>query len=430
MTLDRLSGFGQPLLLVVSHACRFLALNSLRKSGLDGRLLLEETPKNTSMAMVLAALADYQTDDVLLFTPADHLIPNHSSFQETIRNGWAAANDGFIVTLGIRPTSPDPAYGYIQCGLDRGDGTREVKGFIEKPNQDTALRLIMTEGTLWNAGVFLCRVDVLLAALSAQVPDLLELGKQAMSHAKKDKRWPFVRPDAEMLETARAISFDHAVMEHHKRTVVVPYEGQWSDVGSWHAFAQISPADDDGNRMDGRAVVFESSNTFVKADSRLVVALGTKDLVVIETADAVLVADVSQSQNVKLVVKELERKGFRETSFSSYVTRPWGGYEELDRGKDFRVKRLNVNPGCALSLQMHQHRAEYWVVVTGRAHVVRGQEEFALNTGESTYIECGQLHQLKNQTDGILQVLEVQTGNYLEEDDIVRFERDYFREGD
>jgi mannose-1-phosphate guanylyltransferase/mannose-6-phosphate isomerase len=422
MTLRRLGGFGQPLMLVASHACRFLALSALRQSGLPGQLLLEEAPKSTATAMVLAALAGYQSDDVLLFTPSDHLIPDHAVFEARIRDGLAAAEAGSIVTLGIRPTWPNPAYGYIQCGADRGDGSHEVTGFIEKPAPEMAARLILNGQVFWNSGVFLCRVDALLAAVSDHAPDILESAKQAMRRVTTDTQWPFVRPDAQALTTSRVISFDHAVMEHHQRAVVVPFLAQWSDVGSWDAFAELHPANDEGNRTEGRAIVVESRNTFVKADRRLVVAIGTQDLVVVETADAVLVMHASKSQQIKQVVEVLEQQGHRETESSPRVIRPWGWYEELDRGNDYRVKRLHVEPGCSLSLQMHQFRAEHWVVLTGQAHVVRGHEEFVLNPGESTDIGCGQIHQLNNLSDQWLQVLEVQTGSYLEEDDIVRFD--------
>jgi mannose-1-phosphate guanylyltransferase/mannose-6-phosphate isomerase len=374
--------------------------------------------------MALAAL-QAAPQDLLLFCPADHHIPNAQAFAAMVQQGVAAAQAGAIVTFGVVPSFPSTAYGYIEQGAASSDGSFGVARFIEKPNADKAQALILQGNVLWNAGIFLAQASTLLEALQQHALDILHSCQQAMATAGQDQ--PFVRPEAQAFTACRSDSIDYAVLEPHKNVAVVPFAGAWSDVGSWNAVADLSPADEQGNRIDGHGLAIESQRTFIHAPHRVVVTLGTQDLLVIDTPDALLVASSSHAEQVKTVVAQLQSQEKPEASLHRKVARPWGWYDGIDRGERFQVKRISVRPGAKLSLQMHHHRAEHWIVVSGTALVTRGKEEFLLTENQSTYIPIGETHRLENPGKTDLEMIEVQSGSYLGEDDIVRFEDTYGR---
>jgi mannose-1-phosphate guanylyltransferase/mannose-6-phosphate isomerase len=302
-----------------------------------------------------------------------------------------------------------------------------VARFIEKPDADKAAALLLQGDVLWNAGIFLCRADTLLKALAQHAPDILQSCQTALAAPKVDGR--FVRPDAQAFAACRSQSIDYAVMEPHDRVVVVPFHGAWSDVGSWNAVATLTPADDAGNRVQGPGLTLQARNTYIHADQRPVVALGTQDLLIIDTPDALLVASADKAEQVKDVVAALEKKGLPQATQHRRVARPWGWYDSIDMGERFQVKRIGVKPGAALSLQKHHHRAEHWIVVKGTGRITRGSEVFLLTENQSTYIPIGEVHRLENPGMVELEMIEVQSGSYLGEDDIVRLEDVYGRSG-
>ncbi|WP_296870547.1 mannose-1-phosphate guanylyltransferase/mannose-6-phosphate isomerase [Tibeticola sp.] len=428
LTVERVAPLadGAPLIAVAAQAHRFLVADALEAAGANAHILLEPEGRNTAPAMALAALLA-RGDDLLLFCPADHHIPDAEAFRATVRRGVAAAQAGAIVTFGIAPTFPSEAYGYILEGAPRADGSRAVAGFVEKPPAAKAQSLLLQGGALWNAGIFLCRADTLLAALERHAPDILASVRAAMAGASSDG--VFIRPETAAFLACRAESIDYAVMERHDHIAVLPFQGAWSDVGSWNAVADLTAADADGNRIAGRGLAERASNTFIHAPHRPVVALGTRDLLIIDTPDALLVAARDHAEQVKHVVARLDALKTPQAVEHRRVARPWGWYDGVDAGERFQVKRIGVKPGAALSLQMHHHRAEHWIVVKGTAEVTRGDETFLLTENQSTYIPIGVRHRLRNPGRTPLEMIEVQSGSYLGEDDIVRFEDNYGREG-
>ncbi len=428
LTVERVAPLadGAPLIAVAAQAHRFLVADALEAAGANAHILLEPEGRNTAPAMALAALLA-RGEDVLLFCPADHHIPDAEAFRSTVRRGVAAAQAGAIVTFGIAPTFPSEAYGYILEGAPRADGSRAVAGFVEKPPAAKAQSLLLQGGALWNAGIFLCRADTLLAALERHAPDILASVRAAMAGASRDGA--FIRPEAAAFLACRAESIDYAVMERHDHIAVLPFQGAWSDVGSWNAVADLTAADADGNRIAGRGLAERACNTFIHAPHRPVVALGTRDLLIIDTPDALLVAARDHAEQVKHVVARLDALKTPQAVEHRRVARPWGWYDGVDAGERFQVKRIGVKPGAALSLQMHHHRAEHWIVVKGTAEVTRGDETFLLTENQSTYIPIGVRHRLRNPGRTPLEMIEGQSGSYLGEDDIVRFEDNYGREG-
>jgi mannose-1-phosphate guanylyltransferase/mannose-6-phosphate isomerase len=361
----------------------------------------------------------------MLFCPSDHFIPDGAAFVEMMRGATEAAVGGAIVTFGVQPTFPSTAYGYVEKGAARTDGGAAVARFIEKPDAARAQQLLLGGQVLWNAGIFLCSAGTLLHAMEQHAPDILRSCQAAMAGAKVDGS--FVRPAAQALEACRSESIDYAVMERHPGVVVFPFGGQWSDVGSWTAVADMSPADAEGNRVEGRGLVLQGRNTYIHASGRQVVALGTEDLLIVDTPDALLVARRDAAEQVKSVVAELEKRGNPEAGHHRKVQRPWGWYDSIENGERFQVKRIVVNPGASLSLQKHHHRAEHWIVVQGTAEVTRGKETYLLTENESTYIPLGEVHRLHNPGKLPLEMIEVQSGSYLGEDDIVRMDDNYGR---
>lgn len=429
LTLERLAWCGEPALCIASEDHRFLVADEIERAGQRGTVVLEPAARNTAAAMALAALQAGAGDALLLFCPSDHHIPDPVAFGETVRQGAAAAGAGAIVTFGVVPTFPSSAYGYIEQGDARADGSRRVARFIEKPQAAVAAQLLLQGGVLWNAGIFLVKAGTLKAALQRHAPDIWAACEQAMTGATTETigHVALVRPQAEAFLACRSQSIDYAVMEPHDDVAVVPFQGQWSDVGSWNAVADLAPADEAGNRVRGQGHALQARNTFIHAPHRPVVALGTQDLLIIDTPDALLVAQRDHAEQVKDVVAHLSKQAVPEAGAHRRVARPWGWYDSVDMGERFQVKRIGVKPGASLSLQKHHHRAEHWIVVKGTAEVTRGQEVFLLSENQSTYIPIGEVHRLHNPGKMELEMIEVQSGAYLGEDDIVRLEDIYGR---
>ncbi len=429
LTLERAAALNpaQPqAVCVASEDHRFFVQEAMDRAGVAGAIVLEPVARNTAAAMALAALrAD--PAELLLFCPADHHIPDAQAFAAMVLAGEPAAEAGAMVTFGVTPSFPSTAYGYIAQGAPDVGPARQVARFIEKPDADKAAALLLQGDVLWNAGIFLCRADTLLNALAQHAADILQSCQAALATPKVDGR--FVRPDAEAFAACRSQSIDYAVMEPHDRVVVVPFHGAWSDVGSWNAVATLTPADTEGNRVHGPGLTLKARNTYIHADQRPVVALGTQDLLIIDTPDALLVASVDKAEQVKDVVAALEQKGLPQATQHRRVARPWGWYDSIDMGERFQVKRIGVKPGAALSLQKHHHRAEHWIVVKGTGRITRGSEVFLLSENQSTYIPIGEVHRLENPGMVELEMIEVQSGSYLGEDDIVRLEDVYGRSG-
>jgi mannose-1-phosphate guanylyltransferase/mannose-6-phosphate isomerase len=436
LTIDRIKKLGIPVC-ITNEEHRFFVLDLLT-SSLDGatdagaNVLLEPAGRNTAAAMVSAALMPgIVSSDLLLFLPSDHFVPDVDAFVSIIQSGVTAAEAGYIVTFGVYPSFPSTAYGYIQQGscleylFASASSTYAVERFVEKPPTDKAQEMLLSGGYLWNAGIFLCQASVLIEALSKYAPDILQSCQSAMSDAQVDGS--FVRPNKQAFLACRSESIDYAVMEHSDKVAVVPFKGAWSDVGSWNAVAALSPADDEGNRINGQGLAVQSTNTYINAPHRPVVALGTSDLVIVDTPDAVLVASADKVEQVKDVVARLKKDGASQAVMHRRVARPWGWYDSIDMGKRFQVKRITVKPGASLSLQMHHHRAEHWIVVKGTAKVTNGDNVFLLEENQSTYIPIGVKHRLENPRQTDLEMIEVQSGGYLGEDDIVRFEDTYGR---
>jgi mannose-1-phosphate guanylyltransferase / mannose-6-phosphate isomerase len=432
LTLERVAPLAPELIAVTSEEHRFLVADSMHAAEVKGTLVLEPVPRNTTAAMAIAALRT-QPNRLLLFCPSDHHIPDGRAFTETLLKGVAAAEAGAIVTFGVQPTFPSTAYGYIAAGEQRSDGTHLVVKFIEKPDANEAEQLILSGGMLWNAGIFLMKSETLLTALELHAADILEACKVAHRGASSEPaagagpETVFVRPERAAFERCRSQSIDYAVMEKHSDICVLPFKGQWSDVGSWNAVADLEPADGEGNRVHGQGVAHRARDTFIHAPHRPVVALGTADLLIIDTPDAVLVAHRDSAEEVRSVVARLEQTSTAQAVVHRKVSRPWGWYDSIDAGERFQVKRIGVKPGASLSLQKHHHRAEHWVVVRGTAEVTRGAETFLLSENQSTYIPIGELHRLHNPGKMQLEMIEVQSGAYLGEDDVVRLEDTYGR---
>jgi len=428
LTLERVAQLGNrtpvDIICVAAEEHRYMVVEAMQAARVRGLVILEPVGRNTAAAMALAALKALPKQ-WLLFCPADHHIPDAQAFADMVEQGKSAAGQGAIVTFGVKPSYPSTAYGYIEQGNMRSDSSYSVARFIEKPSVDKAQNLILKGNVLWNAGIFLCKACTLLDALEQQAPDILASCRKAMTSAVSDEL--FIRPQAQVFAACRSESIDYAVMERHGNTAVVPFGGAWSDVGSWNAVADLTSPDVDGNRVDGQGLAFEASKTYINAPYRPVVALGTHDLLIIDTPDALLVAATSHAESVKVVVAELEARFSPQAALHRKVSRPWGSYDSIDVGERFQVKRIVVKPGASLSLQKHYHRAEHWIVVKGTAHVTRGDKTFLLTENQSTYIPIGELHRLHNPGKTHLEMIEVQSGSYLGEDDIVRFEDTYGR---
>ena len=422
-----------PPLLVMGEDHRFLAAEQLREAGIAlGHALLEPTGRNTAPALTLAALAAQAggEDPVLVVTPADQTVVNTAAFTQAMQQAIQEAAEGTIVILGITPDRPETGYGYIQTTPSlRDEAIHPVQRFVEKPNAATAQQYLDAGSYFWNAGMFVLKASVWLQALVQFRPDILQATRTAWEGRREDGH--FIRPGEEAFKAIPAESIDYAVMEHAPGAglpiKMVPLDAGWSDLGAWDAVWNVLPKDAAGNAHVGDVLFTDSRNTLVHATSRLVSLVGVDDLIVIETPDAVLVADRTRSQDVKHIVNTLSKQGREEHTLHRKVHRPWGWYDSIDEGGRFKVKRIQVKPGASLSLQKHHHRAEHWVVVTGTAEITNGDKKLLLSENQSTYIPLGEVHRLANPGSIPLEIIEVQSGSYLGEDDIVRFEDHYGR---
>jgi mannose-1-phosphate guanylyltransferase/mannose-6-phosphate isomerase len=419
-------------IVVANEDYRFITAEQLRQAGVvPAAIVLEPVGRNTAPALTLAALVALQGggDPVLVAMPADHVITDVEAFHAAVSQGAVHADAGKVVTFGIRPASPETGFGYIRGGkaLRTPDGAREIGAFVEKPDSATASRYVSSGDYFWNSGIFMMRASVWVAQIGVTRPDIIQACRAAFGARNPDR--DFLRIGKEAFTACPADSIDYAVMEKLPPGlgVVIPLDAGWSDVGAWDALWHLGSKDGDSNVLQGDVMAVGTRDTLAISHSRLVTLVGVKETVVVETPDAVLVAHKSEMQRVKDLVARLKRERRTEADIHRKVYRPWGYYDGIDAGNRFQVKRIVVNPGAALSLQLHHHRAEHWVVVRGTARVTRGEETFLVSENESTFIPIGTKHRLENPGKVPLEIIEVQSGAYLGEDDITRFDDAYGR---
>ena len=420
-------------LVICNEAHRHMVQAQLARAGANPRaILLESKGRGTAPALTLAAVHCVTADDpVLLVMPSDHHIADDALFQHTVERGAALAQQGFIVTFGVPPSAPETAYGYIRAGRALAEDAAYIEAFVEKPDAAAAREYLASGAFLWNSGIFAVRASIWLDAIAAFRKDIFSACERACRQGRRDGA--FLRVDPEAFEACPADSIDYAVMERLTQesgplqAVVVKLDAGWSDVGAWDTLWSIEEKDAEGNVIHGDVHAADTKNALLISQHRLVACVGLEDVVVVETPDAVLVAKKESAQSVGRLVARLKAAGREETRLHRKVHRPWGTYDGIERGERFQVKRIVVEPGAALSLQMHYHRAEHWIVVRGTARVTRGEESFLLTENESTYIPPGTKHRLENPGRLPLEIIEVQSGPYLGEDDIVRFEDVYGR---
>jgi len=405
---------------------RFLIDDDLSSYTYSGMKIFEPVGRNTAAAMCAAAL-NHNPEDFLLFMPADHLIADSSSFVKLINMSINKIKSSDFFTYGIKPTSVHTGYGYIKVMKQKECEVFEVEKFTEKPKLHKAKEFFSSNQYFWNAGIFLVKAATLIKVLSELAPDVFEHVKKSVSMQKIVDKNIFLD---DVFERSPNISIDYAILENSNNIKMVPFSGKWSDVGNWNAFSEAFEMDLNGNGYDGNAFISNSESCFVYASTRPVIAVGIKDIIVVDTKDAVLVSSKNHSEEIKDIVEELREKKLSQADFHNFSNRPWGKFEVIDEGENFKVKRISVNPGSILSLQLHHHRTEHWIVVKGCAKVTCGDQTFTLNKNESTFIPVNTKHRLENIGDEILEMIEVQSGNYLEEDDIIRLEDAYGRSND
>lgn len=428
-TLQRVAGLPSSELPVIicNETHRFYVQAALRSCQQKARILLEPAPRNTAPAIALAALAltEEGQDPLMLVMPSDHLLDDDADFCRGVQAAAPLAAEGHIVTFGIKPTGPETGFGYIEQGRAIASGY-EVRRFVEKPDRSTAEHMLALGSFVWNSGIFLVRASVFLEELARHAPNMAASCRRAWQGRIVDAA--FCRPDSDAFLATPADSIDYAIMEKTDRAVVMPLSLGWSDLGSWEALYQAGDKDGRGNVVFGDVLLENADGCYLNSRHRLLAALDVQDLVVVETQDAVLVASRDRVQDVKKIVGQLQQKQREECRQHTLVQRPWGSYESLAMGDRFQVKRIVVNPGAQLSLQMHHHRAEHWVVVSGTAEITNGEETSLFTENQSTYIPVGTRHRLKNPGIIPLVLIEIQSGPYLGEDDIVRFADEYGRE--
>lgn len=416
---------GKAPIVVANQEHRFMAAEQLRECNVTPQaLILEPIGRNTAPAIAIAALQALAAGDdaLLLVLPSDHVVRNDAAFHAAVQQAATAADAGKLVTFGIVPTAPETGYGYIKAKA--GPGVHAVDRFVEKPDLATAEQYVTSGEYYWNSGMFLFKASRYLQELEALQPAILAACRTALDKASRDS--DFVRLDEEAFAASPNDSIDYAVMEKTADAAVVPLDAGWNDVGSWSALWEVSDKDADGNAWHGDVIALDCRNSYAYGN-RLIAMVGLEDVVVVETDDAVFVGHKDRVQDVKEIVGQIKRDGRSEAAAHRKVYRPWGAYDSIDNGARFQVKRITVKPGATLSLQMHHHRAEHWIVVSGTAEVTRGDEVILLTENQSTYIPLGVTHRLKNPGKLPLELIEVQSGSYLGEDDIVRFEDQYGR---
>lgn len=388
--------------------------------------ILEPFGKNTAAAIAAAALnvkQNYGEDACLLVLAADHLINNQAAFSQAVDSAMELANQNKLVTFGIKPTAPETGYGYIEA-----EGT-SVKRFVEKPDLATATEYLLSGNYLWNSGMFCFKAGMMLEQMQKHCPDILSAVEECLKHSQitQGNETKQIKLSQDYFENVREDSVDFAVFEKSSEIAVVQCEPEWSDIGSWAAMSELTPADEMGNRVDGEAHLIDSQNCFIRSQKRVVGAVGIQNTIIIDTADALLVVNQEKAQDVRRIYAKLKDADHDLHKIHQTVYRPWGQYTVLEERPNYKIKRIRVKPHCSLSLQLHQHRAEHWVVLEGKAIIVNGDKDLELNKDESTFIPAGHKHRLSNPTDGDLVIIEVQTGSYVGEDDIIRFEDNYGR---
>lgn len=426
-TLLRLNGLDvMEATLICNELHRFIIAEQLREISMSGKILLEPFGRNTAPAIALAALKEVESgnDPLLLVLSADHSIENLDTFKHSISHGEKIANDGYLVTFGVLPTSPETGFGYIKCGVNIDNGFL-VESFVEKPSIDVAKQYLSTGDYYWNSGMFIFKASRYLEELKKFNPKIYDVCKKSLEFSKIDN--DFIRVNEKYFTNCPNESIDYSVMEHTDFAAVVPLDAKWNDIGSFSAIWDISDKDVNGNVIKGDVFSESSFNNLIIAKNRIVTTVGMENTIVIETKDAVLVANKNNVQDVKKIVQQLKDAGRSETDNHRQVYRPWGYYDSIDIGSRDQVKRITVNPGAKLSTQLHHHRSEHWVVVTGTAKVTNGDNIFFVRENESTFIPIGQVHSLENPGILPLELIEVQVGDYLGEDDIVRLNDIYGR---
>lgn len=415
-------------IIICNDEHRFIADEALQKIGVKSKsIILEPIGRNTAPAVAVAALDVEGEDDLILVMPSDHLIKDEAGFIANVHKAAQAAGQGYLVTFGIVPDKAETGYGYIKQGdnLDEFDGVLSVEKFIEKPQKDVAEKFLKDGSYFWNSGIFLFKASTYLDVLKELQKDIFDDCENSYKNAEKDL--DFIRLSQDDFSKCQNISIDYAVMEKAQKVAVCPVDIGWCDVGSWQAISEISDKDKNGNSLVGDCAVIDSKDCYINSKKGLVAAIGVKDLIVVNLKDVTLIVNKNNAQDVKKMVDFLKSQNREECRVSPKTLRPWGSFETVDLGARFRVKRITVKPGASLSLQMHKHRAEHWVLVKGQAVVTCGDKEFILNEDQSTYIPIGHKHRLENKTKELLEIIEVQTGSYLGEDDIVRFDDIYGR---
>ena len=427
LRLAGLDGVAPPFVISNSDH-RFMIAAQMQELGITPTLhVLEPVGRNTAAAAAVAAklVGDLEADGILVLLPADHHIPDAEAFRKALLVGADHARRGHIVTFGITPRSPETGYGYIKRGAALDDGAFAVAEFCEKPDVARAEAFLAEGGYDWNSGIFMARADVLTEEMETHCPEILAKCRSAIAGSYRDL--DFLRLDQPAFEACPSAPIDTAVMERTSKAVVIPIDIGWNDVGSWNALWELGDKDPSGNVIDGDVIAVDTEETYIRGNGRLITTLGVKNLVIVDTGDAVLVAERGRVQDIRDLVAKLKELGRTEHELHRRVHRPWGFYESVEAGDRYQVKHLMVKPGASLSLQMHHHRAEHWVVVRGTARVVLGNKETLLSENESTYIPIGTPHRLENPGKVPLSIIEVQSGCYLGEDDIVRFEDIYGR---
>ena len=427
-TILRLPKYVANPLIICNEEHRFLAAEQLRQINKESNgIILEPIGKNTAPAIALAALKFINNgeDPLLLVLSADHLIQNINTFHQSIKIAEKLAEKDKLVTFGIVPDKAETGYGYIKANIDNTADYYKIQSFTEKPNQEDAQKYLDSGNYLWNSGMFMFKASIYLQELEKFEPEILSSCKKSCQTEYKDK--DFIRLNNDEFYQCPEQSVDYAVMEYTKDGVVVPLDANWSDIGSWNALWDAKNKDKDGNVSEGDVILDGVKNTYTYSSNRLVSVIGISDLVIVDTQDALLVADKKYSQNIKNIVNQLKKNNRPEADNHRKVFRPWGYYDSIDADDGFQVKRILVNPGAKLSLQKHEHRAEHWVVVKGVAKVTCGDKTFSLKENQSTYIPKGEVHRLENTEEIDLEIIEIQTGDYLGEDDIIRLEDDYQR---
>lgn len=429
-TLQRLAGLDAmtPPLLVCNESSRFIVAEQLREIGLtDARMILEPMRRNTAPAIATAALQAMADGDdpILLVLPSDHVIQDTQTFHHAIGLARVAAEQGSLLTFGITPTGPETGYGYIRMENTGTSQVKRVVEFVEKPALALAKEYIASGDYFWNSGMFVFRASRYLEELERFQPAVVSACREALAKAKKDL--DFIRLDQDAYAASPDIAVDYAVMECTTHAATIELNAGWNDIGSWAAVLDVAKKDANNNSAQGDVLIQDCNNCLVHGNSRLVTAIGLRNMIIVETADAVLVMDANQTQHTKTLVADLVEQDRSEATMHREVFRPWGSYDSIGNGDRFQVKRITVKPGAKLSLQMHHHRAEHWIVVSGTAHITNGDKEYLLTENQSTYIPLGVVHSLANPGKVPLELIEIQSGSYLGEDDIVRFEDRYGR---